>query len=59
MRRGDDVTKVLESAHAEDVGGQIVEPGQPIPDDADPEIVERLEAAGRIVDDPDSKPKKG
>jgi hypothetical protein len=41
--------KVLRSAHAEDVGGgRVVEPGQPIPDTADPEVVKRLEADGLV-----------
>lgn len=42
------MTKVLTSRHAEDVGGVIVEPGQPIPRGADPGVVQRLEDAGLI-----------
>jgi hypothetical protein len=58
------VTRILQSAHAEDVGGRIVEPGEPIPDDADDDVVARLEADGLIVDDDESsssssKRKKG
>lgn len=49
------MTKVLRSAHAEDVGGSVVEPGQPIPDDADPEVVKRLEAEGKVEDSPSPK----
>jgi hypothetical protein len=45
------VTKVLQSRHAEDIGGRIVEPGQPIPDDVDADAVKRLEARGLIRDD--------
>jgi hypothetical protein len=41
--------KVLSSTHAEDVGnGLVVEPGQPIPSDADPDVVKRLESEGRV-----------
>lgn len=41
--------KVLTSTHAEDVGGGlVVEPGQEIPSDADPEVVKRLEADGLV-----------
>jgi hypothetical protein len=42
------MTKVLTSRHAEDVGGVIVEPGQPIPRSADPDVVQRLEDAGLV-----------
>ena len=42
--------KVLTGAHAEDVGGYVVEPGQEIPADADPEVVKRLEAAGLVAE---------
>jgi hypothetical protein len=45
------MTRVLRSAHAEDVGGVIVEPGQPIPDTADDSIVKRLEDEGLLGDD--------
>jgi hypothetical protein len=41
------------SHHAVDVGGQMVEPGQPIPAKADPEVVEQLREAGLIVDAPE------
>ena len=44
------MAKVLNSDHAEDVGGAIVEPGDAIPRDADPEIVKQLEADGKVVD---------
>lgn len=42
--------KVLTGAHAEDVGGYVVEPGQPIPDDADPQVVARLQEDGLLAD---------
>jgi hypothetical protein len=42
--------KLLASTHAEDVGSAVVEPGQPIPDDADQSVVSRLEAEGKISD---------
>jgi hypothetical protein len=51
------MAKVLTSTHAEDVGGRIVEPGQEIPDDADPEVVKRLEAEGKLHE-PKAAPKK-
>ena len=44
------MTKVLRSRHAESVGGQIIEPGQPIPDDAPADEVKRLEDAGLLVE---------
>jgi hypothetical protein len=41
--------RVLIGNHAEDVGGgRVVEPGQPIPADADPAVIARLEADGRV-----------
>jgi hypothetical protein len=40
--------RVLISDHAEDVGGVIVEPGQEVPDDADADVLERLEADGKL-----------
>ena len=43
--------KRLQSEHAEDVGGMIVEPGDTIPKGADDDVVKRLEDDGRIVDD--------
>jgi hypothetical protein len=46
------MSKVLTGAHAEDVGGYVVEPGQPIPDDADPKVVKRLQADGLLADAP-------
>ena len=50
--------KVLIAAHAEDVGGHVVEPGQEIPADADPEVVNRLVADGRVAEaKPKTKPK--
>lgn len=42
--------RVLISDHAEDVGGVIVEPGDPLPDDVDDDVVERLEADGKLGD---------
>jgi hypothetical protein len=48
------MTRTLRSRHAEDVGGVIVEPGQAIPDSADPDVVERLHARGLVTSD---KPK--
>jgi hypothetical protein len=43
------VPKVLRSVHAEDVGGgRVIEPGEQIPSDADPEVVKRLETAGLV-----------
>ena len=44
------MAKRLVSDHAEDVGGQIVEPGQELPDDADDEVVERLDEEGKLGD---------
>lgn len=49
--------QILNSDHAEDVGGVVVEPGQPIPADADAEVLERLEAEGKLGDA--TKSKKG
>jgi hypothetical protein len=40
--------KVLTAAHAEDVGGFVVEPGGEIPADADKDTVKRLEAEGKV-----------
>jgi hypothetical protein len=51
------MTRTLRSRHAEDVGGTIVEPGQPIPDDADPDVVKRLEDEG-LIDAAKSTPKR-
>jgi hypothetical protein len=45
------MTRTLHSRHAEDVGGVIVEPGQPIPDDADADVVNRLQERGLVADD--------
>jgi len=46
------MAKLLTGVHAEDVGnGRVVEPGQPIPDDADPDIVNRLQDDGKLADD--------
>ena len=53
------MAKVLQSDHAEDVGGQIVEPGQELPKDADPDVVEQLEADGKLVDPPKKTTKEG
>jgi hypothetical protein len=44
------MARVLTGSHAEDVGGIIVEPGGEIPSDADLEVLERLEADGRLGD---------
>ena len=49
------MSRTLRSRHAEDVGGVIVEPGQPIPDDADPDDVKRLEDAGLLADEQQSE----
>lgn len=49
--------KVLISDHAEDVGGVIVEPGQPLPDNVDGAVLERLEADGKLADKPAAKEK--
>ena len=35
---------ILIGRHAEDVGGRIVEPGQPLGPDVDPGVLERLKA---------------
>jgi hypothetical protein len=48
--------QILTGRHAEDVGGQIVEPGGEIPKDADPKVLERLERQGLLADAP--KPAK-
>lgn len=42
------MSKTYLGTHAVDVGGQVVEPGQPIPDGADPDIVKRLEQDGLL-----------
>lgn len=43
------MTNVLTGRHAEDIGdGRVVEPGQPIPSGADPEVVKRLQTEGKI-----------
>ena len=49
--------KRLQSDHAEDVGGQIVEPGDTIPKGADDEVVARLEDEGKIADDAEQRAK--
>ena len=41
--------------HAEDVGGQIVEPGDTIPKGADDDVVARLEDEGKVGDDDQAK----
>jgi hypothetical protein len=58
------MAKVLLSDHAEDVGGVIVEPGEKIPaKDVDDDVVERLEAEGKIgepgSDQPAAAEKRG
>ena len=50
--------KRLQSAHAEDVGGMIVEPGDTIPKGADDDAVKRLEEEGKVVDDSKDKSKR-
>lgn len=40
--------KTLAGKHAQDFDGQVVEPGQPIPDEADKDLVKRLEEQGRV-----------
>jgi hypothetical protein len=52
------MAKTLISDHAEDVGGVIVEPGQEVPEDADADVVERLEAEGKLGE-PAKSTKKG
>lgn len=49
------MSKVLRARHAIDVGGRIVEPGQPIPDDVDADVVKRLQARGQIGESGKSK----
>jgi hypothetical protein len=49
----------LIAAHAEDVGGVIVEPGGELPDDVDDEVLERLEADGKLGDAEAEKSRKG
>jgi hypothetical protein len=44
------MARVLIARHAEDVGGAIVEPGDPLPDNVDSDVVERLEAEGKLGD---------
>jgi hypothetical protein len=46
------MTMTYIGTHAVDVGGQVVEPGQPIPGDADPQIVRRLERDGFVQTNP-------
>ena len=53
------MAKRLTSSHAEDVGGQIVEPGATIPKGADGDVVARLEDEGKIADDSAKKESKG
>lgn len=48
--------KILRSTHAEDVGSAVVEPGDQIPDDADADVVKRLQDEGKIEDEPDERP---
>ena len=45
------MAKRLQSDHAEDVGGIVVEPGDTIPKGADDDVVKRLEDEGKLVDD--------
>lgn len=49
--------KILSGRHAELVGGHVVEPGQPIPDDAEPEALKALQARGVVRDAAKPKPK--
>jgi hypothetical protein len=53
------MSKVLISAHAEDVGNAVVEPGEPIPADADKNTIKRLEAEGKIADIKATKAEEG
>jgi hypothetical protein len=50
--------KILTAEHAELLGSTVVEPGDEIPDDADDELVARLEAEGKIADAPKKTTKK-
>ena len=51
----------LNSSHAEDIGGRLVEPGSSFEEsDADPQVLERLRAEGKVIDDPrPERSKKG
>jgi hypothetical protein len=54
------MARVLTGDHAEDVGGIVVEPGAEIPSDADLDVLERLEAEGRLGDaEPEQQAKRG
>jgi hypothetical protein len=53
------MARVLISSHAEDVGGRIVEPGDAIPDGADADVLERLEAEGKLGDTGPEATKRG
>jgi hypothetical protein len=54
------MAKILTGRHAEHVGDAVVEPGGEIPADADPELLARLEAEGKLADsEPPKKTKKG
>jgi hypothetical protein len=44
--------KILTAEHAELLGTTVVEPGDEIPDDADKDVVKRLEAEGKIANAP-------
>ena len=52
------MAKLLGGTHARDVGGVIVELGEPIPDDADPDVVQRLETEGVLYDAPEGEPQQ-
>lgn len=41
--------KILVGAHAELLGTTMVEPGQEIPNDTDPDLIKRLQGEGRVV----------
>jgi hypothetical protein len=54
------MTEILIGRHAVDVGGgNVVEPGQPIPDDADPDIVKQMRKHDWVYDDAEESKKKG
>lgn len=45
------MTKTLRARHAEQIGGRVIEPGQPIPADADADELAALDARGLVHDD--------
>jgi hypothetical protein len=52
------MTDVLIGPHAEYVGGAVVEPGEEIPESANPDIVKRLRKDGRLAALPKASPTK-